>query len=291
MAIRLIIQGLRRSGTTIFWRTLRQDTRFVCFDEPFSQQLQYVPCNKRIYNPEEFSRLLQRDGVEFWERFTPIYPNEELRAGFSDKQLAWLRFLAQEGEQVMFDTTRCQFKIQDLKDEAPQAVLVHLHRRPAGQATSHMLPRRSGRYSKFRRWLDQRKFFTRSGNYNSWQFEKIIGHSPDSLFGYRLREAGIDPQEIYRLPAVGRLMAYWHFCYEKVERDGKAIFGSRFVSLNFEDFCVDPQRALKSVYDALDMEPAQLDLSAIHPANPPYRDGAAEWKRLEPWSQPPKSAQ
>ncbi len=30
MAIKLIIVGLRRSGTTIFWESLRQDGRLRC---------------------------------------------------------------------------------------------------------------------------------------------------------------------------------------------------------------------------------------------------------------------
>ncbi|MDH3627639.1 MAG: sulfotransferase [Acidobacteriota bacterium] len=287
MAIKLIVQGLRRSGTTIFWRTLRQDARLTCFDEPFSQQLQYLPSTKLIYNPQEFHRLLQRDGVAFWERFTPIGANEELRSGFSDRQRNWLRFLADEGEQMMFDTTRCQYKIQDLHDEAPDAVFVHLYRHPASHATSHMLPRRTGRFAGIRRWLDKRHFFTRDGKYNGWQFEKIIGKTTDSLFAHRLAESGIDPATVYALPAVGRLMVYWHHCFNKVEQDGRRIYGRRFVSLNFDAFCDDPLATLGKVYDALEMELPEFDLSTIHPANKPHRHDAAEWKQLAPWSELP----
>lgn len=290
MAIRLIIQGLRRSGTTIFWRTLRQDGRFTCFDEPFSPQIQYLPSRRKIYNPGEFEALLRRDGVAFWERFSPIDSNEELRGGFSDLQRAWLEFVGDEGERVMFDTTRCQFKVADLHRIAPGAVFVHLWRSPAAQATSHLLPARRGRFAGLLNLRDRHDFFTRRDRYNGWSFERIIGDSPLSLFAFRLREAGIDPDEVYALPAAGRLMAYWHLCWNRVERDGRRHYGDRFVSVRFESFCADPASALGPVYAALGMEMPKLDLSAIHPAKPPHRADAPEWRRLAPWSELPAAA-
>ena len=49
MAIKLIILGLRRSGTTIFWEIFRQDPRLVCYDEPFNELLLTLPDGRQIY--------------------------------------------------------------------------------------------------------------------------------------------------------------------------------------------------------------------------------------------------
>ena len=87
MAIKLIIVGLRRSGTTIFWESLRQDHSLRCYDEPFNPLLQSLtgPLLETIKNPEEFQELLRDDTLGFWERFAPIDTSSELHGCFSDR--------------------------------------------------------------------------------------------------------------------------------------------------------------------------------------------------------------
>jgi hypothetical protein len=182
MALKLIIVGLRRSGTTIFWRTFRQDRRLLCYDEPFNPNLWVLPERSGLKAPEEFRALLENDPRAFWEAFTPIHFTQELKEGLSDRQRAWLRFVGESGQRVVVDTTRCAFKIRALAEEAPGAVLVHLYRPPESLASSHLLPSSEGNRGRIKRWAARRGFWTRRERYNGWSFESIIGRSATSLF-------------------------------------------------------------------------------------------------------------
>ena len=106
MAIKLIIVGLRRSGTTIYWETFRQDDRLLCYDEPFNRYLRVLPAPTGLKAPEEFIRLVNRDAASFWNKFSPIHYGEELSEGLSDAQRAYLEYLGDSGERVALDSTR-----------------------------------------------------------------------------------------------------------------------------------------------------------------------------------------
>jgi hypothetical protein len=280
MAIKLIIVGLRRSGTTIFWETFRQDRRLRCYDEPFNPLLLALTGSQlgMIKHPEEFQELLRAEPVAFWERFAPIDPSSELHGQLSDRQVAYLRHLAETGEHVILDTTRCLFKLQALKQQAAQAVLVHLYRPPAANATSHMLPTSANRArTKVRRFLNTRDFWTRNDRYDYWMFERLVGDSPHSLFAHRLREIGLDAQRVYSLPAVGKLLAFWRVHYERAERDGKRLFGERFISQNFDEFTRDPAASMQRIYDAMELKMPPLDFSRIRPAKAPFDADSPKW--------------
>jgi len=280
MALKLIIVGLRRSSTTIFWSTFRQDRNLLCYDEPFNVHLDMLLVRDWLKYPEEFLRLVEQDARGFWERYAQIPYAEELREGLSDRQADYLRWLGATAEHVVIDTTRCQFKIAALHDVAPQAGLVHLYRPPASHASSHMLPSGPGLRNRLRKLRHKRGFWTRANNFDSWHFESIIGRSPQSLFAYRLREIGLDPERIYELPAVAKLLAYWRVCYERVERDGARYYGDRFVSLNADEFCRNPRAILASVYQKMGLAMPELDLSRVHPPHPPYQAHSAHWRRF-----------
>jgi hypothetical protein len=131
--------------------------------------------------------------------------------------------------------------------------------------------------TKVRRFLNTRDFWTRNDRFDYWFFERLIGNSPDSLFGLRMRETGLDPERVYALPAVGRLLAYWRVNYERAERDGKKFFGDRFLSQNFDEFTKDPAAAIRRIYEAMGIEMPQLDFGRIRPAKAPYEAGSPKW--------------
>jgi hypothetical protein len=278
MAIKLIIAGLRRSGTTIFWETFRQDGRLLCYDEPFNRYLQVLPGSEGLKAPEEFIGLVERDAAAFWEKFTPIYYTEELRTGLSNKQLAYLSYLAASGQHVALDTTRCNFKLAALREVAPEAVLVHLYRPAPSHATSHMLPSSPGWRGKLRKLVRRHRFWKRRDRFDGWGFETIIGTSTASLFGRHLEESGLDPVAIYRLPAVAKLMAYWKINFERVERDGRRLFGERFVSQSFDRFCEDPRLAMERIYTLLGLSLPDLDYGMIHPPHGPHDPDSPQWR-------------
>jgi hypothetical protein len=280
--LQLFILGLRRSGTTIFWQTFRQDSRLKSFNEPFNPVLSGMPVELPNGSRREFIEIFREDPARFWQLFAPISGVEELQSGLSDRQEAWFRFLLARTEAVSLDTTRCHFKLEALQRIAPDAVVVHLHRHPAAFASSHLIPSGSGgrRTGWLARRLGQQGFFSRHNRFHYWGIQSLVADDPASLFGQRAREIGMDPAQIYALPAVGRLLAFWRVAFEHAERDGRRIFGNRFVSLPFEDFCERPLETVKSIYAAGGMQAPQLDLSRVHPPSPAHRARDPRWKGL-----------
>jgi hypothetical protein len=280
--LRIFIVGLRRSGTTIFWETFRQDRRLHCFNEPWNPMLRELPLEIPNLSRREFVELFRKDPPAFWRHYAPIGRIEELQGDLSDRQEAYLRYLMDQSDSTCLDTTRCHFRLAALARVAPDATVVHLFRAPAAFATSHLLPTGSGgfRVNRFWRAWGRLGFFTRRDRYNHWGMEELIGGHPDSLFGHRLREMGLDPVAIYALPAVGRLLAFWRLAYETVERDGARVFGARFVSVAFEGFCRDPRAAVERVYTAAGSRPPDLDFTRIKPAKEAFRPDDARWIEL-----------
>ena len=295
--MRIIILGLRRSGTTAFWRTWRQDERFVCFDEPFNHFTGLVddPSWRSLrYTSIEKQKLWERDPKEFWDHFVSIDRLGELRRGMSDHERSYLTWLLGSAEHVCIDFTRCHFKIADLKQAAPDAVLVHLRRPPQNWLTSIVFPsgdklnrlksRRLRIWRKFklrtRNMLSRRTFWRAQQGFRSHAYEQIIGTGAHSLFGYRLRELGLEPESVCEMPLVGRLLALWKLYSEEVETEAPKHFGDRFLSVNFNTFCRSPKEVISQVYDRLGEEAPSFDFSGIRPPHAPFQPSAQQWGKL-----------
>jgi hypothetical protein len=279
---RIFILGLRRSGTTIFWDTFRPDPRLRCYNEPWNPVLRELPVEIPNRSRREFIEIFRKDPAAFWRSFAPIELLEELQEDLSDRQVAYLRRLIDPYDRVCIDETRCHFRLAALRQVVPDATIVHLFRAPAAFATSHLMPTGSGgfRTNRLIHLWGRAGFFTRENRYNWWGLEELIGRHPESLFGLRLRESGVDPAAVYALPAVGRLLAFWRLAFETVERDGPRLFGPRFVSVPFERFCRKPRAVVEQVYAAAGLEPPELDVSRVQPAKRAYRKHDPRWRRL-----------
>lgn len=281
MSIRLIVLGLRRSGTTIFVQTFRQDPGLVVYDEPFNPWLHELPERSGHKLPEEFQRQLARDPRGFWARFAPIHLSEELRPGLSDTQREWLRYLGDSADDAVFDVTRCCFKLEALRELAPDSTLVYLWRPPQANASSHMIPSGRGLRARARTAARRRDFWTRTEGYDGWSFESIVGRSPrNSRFALALEDAGMDPEAIFALPAVGRLLAYWRLCWERATADGARLWGERFVVQSFDAFCRDPGPAFARIYAAMGRALPELDFSRVHPPNRAHDADSPRWGEL-----------
>ena len=279
MTTNICIVGLRRSGTTIFWRTFRQDERLLCFDEPFNPRLYRLLEVNPKSTWDEFIAL-ERSEADFGRRYAPLQPGQEAEPGLDDAQSGYLSWLLDRGRPVLADFVRLTYKLDALRQVTPNAVVVHLHRDPASFASSHLLPsgggwRRALLELGWRRW----SFWRRRGDFNRWQLEEVIGRDPSSAFGRRFAEEGYDAARLYALPAVARLLAYWCLSYEVAERTGRSQFGDRFVSVRFEDFCRDPRPVVNRIYETADLETPDLTLDHLRPASGPFRPEDERWNR------------
>ena len=272
----IFIVGLRRSGTTIFWSSFREHNGFVGYDEPFTEQLMYLPSEDPKGTWREFIVLYERDAAAFWHYYAPIHPADELRSGLGERQVAYIRWLLDSDENVVIDFTRCSYKLAALHALDPTAALIHLHRSPAAVATSHLLPARADLRGRLKRLQLMRTFWTRSTGYNNWNFEAIIGRHATSPFGMRLAEIGLDPAQIFTMPAVGRLLAFWLIHFKQVEQEGPALFGKQFVSVNFERFASQPRATVNEVWSTLELPPG-TQLPRVHAPNSPFQAGNPRW--------------
>ena len=297
--------GLRRSGTTIFWKTLRDNTAFRSFNEPFN------PLITRLADPSwrsvatEYYResldLLGELGSSYWELFEPIHPAQELRPRFSDSQERYLSHLLSSCSDVLIETTRCHFKVRAIADLAsPDAVLVHLYRSPAGFATSHLIP--SGRHpiglgsgfagpgggrrlvlgarAGLRRALNRRSFWARHCRYDNWGVESIVGRGSRSPFFLLAAERGLDAERVERMPAVGKLLAFWKLCYDVLEEAGRKHFGKRFVSVNLERWAGSPEPVLEEILGLVGVEATELNVSSVRRPGAAYQPGNPAWREL-----------
>lgn len=97
---------------------------------------------------------------------------------------------------------------------------------------------------------------------------------PDSLFGYRLREAGLTSEVVFEMPLVRRPLSLWKLNNEEAETKGLSHFGDRFLSINFNKFCRSPDVIIGRVYKRLGVETPSFGISSIHPPLAP------EWNKF-----------
>lgn len=277
----IFIVGLRRSGTTVFWRMFRGDDRLLCLDEPFNPLLSDLPDPHEKGTRAEFIDIYESQPDVFRRKFSPIEPKEEIETGLTDGQAEYLTWLLGQNRHVVCGFTRCAFKIEDLHRIDPSAVLVHLHRRPECVATSHLLPSGSGTWRRPLANIARRlSFWWRPGWYDNWNFETIIGQSADSRFGEILRSMGVNADRIYELPAVGRVMAYWAVIYDLVERSAEQNFTGQFASKKYEDFCLSPDDGVSDIYRLAGLSAPKPPAGVVHDPKPPYQPGSQHWVEL-----------
>ena len=277
----LCVVGLRRSGSTIFWETFRQDSRLVAFDEPFNANLDELPAENIKNTRAEFIDVYSADPAAFRDRFAPILPESELDPSVTRKQSDYLKWLMDRERPVVVDLVRVNFKLDALSESLGDARVLHLHRSPIAWASSHLLP--SGKGTWKRRYANawrRASFWHRRGFYNSWHYEEIIGRMVGGPDGRWLETIGLPVSEFARLPAYGRLMAFWYLAYRTVEESGRKCFGSRFSSVRLEDFCADPRTVTDGVYRQLGAAPADLDFSRVHRAADGHRPRSRRWVAL-----------
>lgn len=80
-------------------------------------------------------------------------------------------------------------------------------------------------------------------------------------------------------PAIVRLLAYWHYHYHYLEKNGPRVFGERFKTIWYEDFARDPANVMKDAYGWLGMDPPEgVRYDDVHPPKPAYRANDERWR-------------
>jgi len=288
----ILIAGLRRSGTSAMWRAFQFDKRIKCFNEPFNPQIMNLSnpnfSGREFY--QEYTDYIRKDRVKFWASYAPIADIYEIRKGLSGQQKDYLNYLAGDNEHVLFEMTRVHYKVADLRNLFPGALFIHLYRPAASFVSSVMLPNRGERISSNREVMEvyrsfrakiakiiRRRVFWRSKYCRNMGFDSLIGSSVTDAFSIFLNRHQINADLFYKLPAVARLLGYWKISFDEVEKDGTRLFGDRFISLNFNNFCNAPEGVLKNIYAAAGITYVNRDLDWVHKPHGAYQSSHKKW--------------
>ena len=247
----LLIQGMRRSGTTILFDALLEDSEVRGFYEPLREQDVTVGGGSGAREDDAFAATRERRerfAREHYPRLSvdefnwggPRDPSLELEAGLPDHVRDFLASLIAEGPGVAIKETRLYRKLPAVAELDPSAGLVHLVRDPRAVVTSTMLGR-GRRHAETYPSADD--FFGARTKRKLWSSralsEGIIGKRGSGVAKWR------------RPPDFARVLAVWGYAFEQTRRGAEAL-GDRRLQLRHEDLAADPGAALARVYALLE---------------------------------------
>lgn len=249
MAKAILIQGMRRSGTTILYDALLEDRELHCFYEPLREDTETPGggSDARETDPFAETRALRAAyraehhpdvPIEQFNCGGPGNPELELGPDLPEHCAGFLRTLLDRPEPVMIKETRFYDKLEAVAAIAPgDTVLIHVVRDPRAVAASMMMGRdrkRSESYSTPEAFFDERE---RRKLWSSRQLSQLLLERPEYA-------------HIRRPANFMRILLVWKHTFESTYDDGRRLFGDRYVMLRNEELRADPVGAISRVYRA-----------------------------------------
>jgi hypothetical protein len=263
MASTILIQGMRRSGTTILYDALLEDPELHAFYEPWREDTETPGggSDARETDPFTETRELRK---KFRDEHYPDLDLDEFNCGGPRNPALeigpevpehcgrFLRSLLERPEPTMIKETRFYDKLETIRGMAPeQSALVHVVRDPRAVAASMMMGRggkRAEQYSTADAFFAERE---KRKLWSSRQLSQLLLKNPE--YSHLRRPANFM-----------RILLVWKHTFESTWREGRLLFGDRYVLLRNEELRADPVAAIAKVYRA-----------AGRPTPPPV----AEWAR------------
>lgn len=275
----VLISGLRRSGTTILWRILKQDKRFDSFNEPFHPEItRHITQRHEAYAdycPELIGYQKKNGGC--------IDLCDEGVSELTDSSISYLRWLTSKSKSANINFVRTVFKTEALCKEFPDALHIFIYRRPSGFVSSHLKPlyRNSGTVIRvFRELENSRKFWSRKTGYNAFQYEDLLEMCAAGIVTSELRLMGID-SELEDVPAYVKMLALWRKAYRHVIHCQQDL-GLNIMFVNLEEFIKNPNRIMNILYERLGLqEPPQFNFDQLYPANLGYKPASVNWQKYK----------
>jgi Sulfotransferase family len=249
--VNLFIQGMRRSGTTILYDALLADPELRCFYEPLREQdvtegggsgaregdaFAETRALRARFQRERFPHL----AVDEFNWGGPRVPALELEPHLPEHCRELLRWLLGLAPAVMIKETRLYCKVADVAQIDPGAAFVHVVRDPRAVAASIILGRKRRRLRFFRRPAD---LFAERTDRKLWSSRAISGE-----LAARHGESGPEPSD------VEHVLRVWKLSFESARRDGRRLFGKRYLLLRNEELRAAPELALERLYGVLGRE-------------------------------------
>jgi hypothetical protein len=284
--VNLFVQGMRRSGTTILYDALLEDRELRSFYEPLREQKVSVGGGSGARTDDAFagtgalreefrSRRYPQLEIEEFNWGGPRKAPLEVDAGLPEHCTEWLRHLLGLAPAVAIKETRFHSKVPELAALDPGAALVHVVRDPRAVAASIVL----GRGRRREQMLpDPDAFFADRSERKLWSCRPISRRMiRKGLAG------GADPAALDDPSNVLRVLLVWRLTFERTLREGRELFGDRYLLVRNEDLRSDPAAALGSIYALLGREvPAEVSAWAIanvREPEPVYAGEDARWRQ------------
>lgn len=259
----ILIQGMRRSGTTILYDALLEDPELHSFYEPFREDTETPGGGSDARETDPFTetralRAAYRDEhfpdlpIDAFNLGGPGYPDRELGPELPEHCAGFLGSLLSRPESTMVKETRFYDKLAAIRPLcADDPVLIHVVRDPRAVAASMMMGRgrkRADAYKTPEAFFDERE---KRKLWSSRDLSKLLLKRPEY-------------SHIRRPANFMRILLVWRHTFESTYRDGRELFGDRYVLLRNEELRADPVGGISRVYRA---------------AGRPTPHAVAEWAR------------
>lgn len=264
--MKVFVQGMRRSGTTVVFDVLCQEPRFDPWYEPFGPAkgghrgggsgLQDVEFAVRTRALREQLAGSRRDPA-YYNYGAPRDAVLELESEWPPACLAYLRAILDSAPDTLVKFVRAADKLRALHELAPDAWLLHVVRDPRRVAVSQMLRRERA----------------------------AAGLDPDRFFGRRDREGGLwasralseallqraEHADLTGLRDFERVLLVWRHLFRRTHEDGRTLFGDRYRLVRHEDLCARPREGVAGLFGFLGLEApaAALDWASASLTRPP----------------------
>jgi hypothetical protein len=283
--VNLFVQGMRRSGTTILYDALLEDRELRCFYEPLREQKVSVGGGSGARDDDSFGETgalreeFRRDhyprlGIDEFNWGGPRKPPLEVDPGLPEHCMQWLRALLATAPAVAIKETRFYSKIPQLAELDPGAALVHVVRDPRAVAASIVLGR-GRRQEEMLATPDL--FFADRSKRKLWSCRPISRR----MIRKGMTE-GADAAALEDPSNVLRVLLVWRLTFERTLRQGRTLFGDRYLLVRNEDLRSDPAGALGSIYGVLGREmPAEVAAWArekVREPEPVYAAADPRWR-------------
>jgi len=279
--MKLIMQGMRRSGTTIIYDALCQDPKLTTWYEPLaaaknptigggSGEQQADLFENIRHERDKVANSIGTTELDMFNHGAPKDATLEFTNVFPAEVSRYLSHLFSQSENFMAKFTRAYCKVQRMKELCPDGIFVHLVRDPRAVTSSYLFGKNQRNKNKF---TGPDVYFGRKTEYTAWSsrnFSNIILSQP----GW---EQYTDPLDFERI------LLIWKYTFEETRRGGLDAFGSNYVMMRHEDFCKNPIQEIDQLYQmAGNIMPQKVRSWAtqyVKPAREPYECTDSRWQK------------
>jgi hypothetical protein len=251
-------QGMRRSGTTIFYDLFLKDKSFNCFYEPLAAAKKSpgggsdISFGYNIFrdvirakkdfikkNPNILKDFTFFEKLNFLNYGAPRLAELEFEPDFPDYVMKYLDFLCSSSENTFIKFTRVHSKIHKLFSICPNAKLIHLIRNPKNVVASYLYGKNMKNYERFG---SSEKFFESKTDYSAWSSKLFSDYINNNIYANKYGE----------LNDFERILIIWKYNYEITDKLAKKYFKKRYIIHKHEDFASNPLDTITKIENFTD---------------------------------------